>query len=137
MPKRIVTCCVSVQGLHSSGDSAFEVFEGESSGETLFTASAIVKWDGLAFGAFPGCVTRCITLMSRFLLPRSTKVTPHNVAIFSLSFFVFGHTKNLGIGEATKDSSGESSKKRENKEHLWAVCGGFVLLPAVIQFFLK
>ena len=46
-------CCVSVQGLHPLKDSAFVVFEGESFRETLFTSSAVVKWDGLAFGAFP------------------------------------------------------------------------------------
>ena len=32
---------------------------------------------------------------------------------FSLSFFFFGRAKNLGICEATKDSSGASSKKRD------------------------
>ena len=31
----------------------------------LLTWSAVVKCDGLAFGAFPGCVTRCFTLTSR------------------------------------------------------------------------
>ena len=36
------------------------------------------------------------------------------VAMFSLSFS-FGCANNLGICEATKDSSGESSKNRENK----------------------
>ena len=54
---------------------AFAVFEGESFRETLLTASAVVKCDGLAFGAFPGCVTRCFTLTSRFLPPRPAKVT--------------------------------------------------------------
>ena len=43
--------CVSVQGLRPLKDSAFLVFEGESFRE------AVVKCDGLAFGAFPGCVT--------------------------------------------------------------------------------
>ena len=50
------SCCDSIQGLHPSKDAAFPVFEGESFGETLLTLSAVVKWDGLAFGAFPGCV---------------------------------------------------------------------------------
>ena len=49
----------------------FAVFEGES----LLNASAVVNCDGLAFGAFPGCVTRCFTLTSRFLPPRPAKVT--------------------------------------------------------------
>ena len=51
------------------------VFKGESFRETLLTSSAIVKCDGLAFGAFPGCVTRCFTLKSRFLTTRPAKVT--------------------------------------------------------------
>ena len=68
-------CCVSIQALHPK-DPAFEVFEGESFWETLFTTSAVVKWDGLAFGAFPGCVTRCFTHKShKFLPPRPGKVT--------------------------------------------------------------
>ena len=44
-------CCVSIQGLGPSKDPAFAVFEGESFGETSLTASTIVKWDGLDFGA--------------------------------------------------------------------------------------
>ena len=92
---------------------------GESFRETLLTVnnSAIVKWDGIAFGAFPGCVTRCFKLTSRFLPHRPTKwrSTPCAVAIFSLSFFFFGRSKNLGICEATKDSSRASSKNREKK----------------------
>ena len=46
-----------------------------SPSETLLTSSAAVKCVGLAFGAVPGCVTRCFTLMSRFLLPRPVKMT--------------------------------------------------------------
>ena len=64
--------CVSVQG--PSKDSVFVVFEDESFRETLLTSSAVVKWDSLAFGAFPGCVVRCFTLTLRFLLPRPAKV---------------------------------------------------------------
>ena len=43
----------------------------------------------------------------------------HTMSLFStfLSSF-FGRANNLGICEATKDSSGASSKKREKKEHL-------------------
>ena len=48
---------ICVQGLRPLKDSVFEVFEGESFRETLLTSSAVIKWDGLAFGAFPGCVT--------------------------------------------------------------------------------
>ena len=67
--------CVSVQGLRPLEDSAFVVFKGESFRDTLLTSSADVKCDGRAFGAFPGCVTRCFTLTSRFLQPRPVKVT--------------------------------------------------------------
>ena len=69
------TCCASILVLHPSKDPAFVAFEGESFGESLLTTSAVVKWDGLAFGAFPGCVARCFTLMSWFLPPRPMKVT--------------------------------------------------------------
>ena len=39
-------CCVSIQGLHPSKDSAFVVFEGESFRETLLTSSAVwsISW---------------------------------------------------------------------------------------------
>ena len=86
---RPVHCCVSVQGLHPLKDSAFVVFEGESFRETLLTSSAVVKWDGLAFGAFPGCVAKCFTLTSRFLTPRPAKVTIYtNRCTHFLSFFL-------------------------------------------------
>ena len=85
--------------------------------ETFLTLSAVVKCDGLAFGAFPGCVTRCFTLTSPFLPPRPAKgaIYVTCVAIFSLSFFNFGRSKNLGICEDTKDRSGASSRNREKK----------------------
>ena len=93
------------------------VFEGESFSETLLTSSAVVKCDGLAFAAFPGCVTGCFTLTSRFLPPRPAKVTIYSTQCchfyLFLPFFFFGCAKNLGICEATKDSSGASSKNRE------------------------
>ena len=57
--------------------------------ETLLTTSAVVKCDGLAFGAFPGCVTRCFTLMLRFLPPRPAKVTTYTTQCRNfLSFFL-------------------------------------------------
>ena len=71
----------------------------------------------LASGAFPGCITRCFT--SRFLPPR-----PAKVAIYAtrcrhfLSFSFFGRTNNLGICEATKDSSGASPRMKERRLHL-------------------
>ena len=65
-------CCFSVQGLHPVKDPTFVDFEGEFLGETLLT---VVKCDSLAFGAFPGCITRCFTRMSWFLPPRPAKVT--------------------------------------------------------------
>ena len=76
----------------------------------------LVKWDGLAFGAFPGCVTRCFTLTSQLLPTRPVKVTVY--ANFCLSFSFFGSAKNPGICEAVKDSSSAFSKNREKKEHL-------------------
>ena len=110
------SCYVSIQGLHPSKVPAFLVFEGESFGETLLTASTVAKCDSLAFVAFPGCVTRCFILTSQFLPPRPAKVTIYATqCLHFLSFFLFGRTKNLGICEATKDSNGASSKKREKK----------------------
>ena len=78
-----------IQGLYPSKDPAFEAFEGESFGETLLTMSAIVKWNDLAFGAFPGCVTRCFTLMSRLLPPRPAKMAIYAMRCrHFLSFFL-------------------------------------------------
>ena len=107
-PATTDSCCVSVQGLHPSTASP---------SETLLTSSAVVKCDGRAFGAFPGCLTRCFTLTSQFLPPgpRKWRSTPRDVAIFSLSFCFFGRAKNLGICEATKDHSGASSKNRSKE----------------------
>ena len=51
--------------------------------ETLLTVPAVVKCDSRAFGAFPGCVTRCFTLTSRFLPLRPAKVT---IYVFLSSF---------------------------------------------------
>ena len=115
------SCCVSIQGLHPLKDPAFEVIEGESFGETLLTASAAVKRDGLAFGAFPGCVTRCFTHMSRFLPPRPEKVTIYAMrCLHFLSFFLFyGCAKNLGICEAV-----HPPKTGKRRTHLWAAFGG-------------
>ena len=89
------SCCVSVQGLHPLKDSAFVVFE--SFRETLLTWSAVVKCDGLAFGAFPGYVPRCFTFTSRFLLPRPAKVTIYATRCrHFLSFFLlfWGHRES-------------------------------------------
>ena len=73
-PPSVNICCVSVQGLHP---------------EKLLTSSAVVKCDGRAFGAFPGCVTRCFTLTSRFLQPRPAKVTICTTwCRYFLSFFL-------------------------------------------------
>ena len=81
--------CVLVQGLHPLKDSAFVVFEGESFRETLLTSSVVVKCDGLAFAAFPGCFTRCFTLTSQFLSPRPAKMTIHAMrCCHLLSFFL-------------------------------------------------
>ena len=110
-------CCFSIQGLHPSNDSVFVVYEGESFGETLLTTSAVVKWDVLAFGAFPGCVTSCFTLTSWFLPPRPTKVTIYAkwCRHFSLSFFFSGVQRIFVYMRPWKDDSGASSKNREKK----------------------
>ena len=74
--------------------------------------------DGLAFGAFPGCITRCFTFTSRFLLPRPAKVTIYATRcrhFFSFFPLLFRCTKNLGMCEAMKDLSGSSSKKRRKR----------------------
>ena len=117
----------SIPSLHPLKDPTFVLYKGESFGKTLLTSSAVVKWDGLAF---------CLIFTSRFLPPRSTKMTIYitclseglafvdHKCIFSLSSFFFGCAKNLGICKATKDSSRASSKKRCMKEHLWAASGG-------------
>ena len=55
----------------------------------LLTWSAVVKCDGLAFGAFPGCVTRCFTLTSRFLPPRPAKVYTTQCRHFVSFFLIF------------------------------------------------
>ena len=74
---------VSVQGLRPSKDPAFAIFEGEF----LLTSSAAVKCDGLVFGAFPGCVTRCFTLTSRFL-PQARESDDLRQAMSPFSLFL-------------------------------------------------
>ena len=66
-----------------------------SPSETLLTASAVVKWDGLAFGAFPSCVTRCFTLTSRFLPPRPVKVTIYAARCRHFLFLLFSCTQRI------------------------------------------
>ena len=84
------------------------VFDGESFRETLLTSSVVVKWDGLAFGAFSCCVTRCFTLYVTFSADQACE-SDEVPRVF----------QDLGIYETTKDSSGASSKKNgEKKEHL-------------------
>ena len=84
-----VICRVSVQALRPLKDSAFVVFEGESFRGTLLTSSAVVKCDGRAFAASPGCVTRCFTLTSQFLPPSPAKVTIYATRCrHFLSFFL-------------------------------------------------
>ena len=81
-----------------------------SPSETLLTASVVVKWDGLAFGALPGCVTRCFTLTSRFLLPRPAKVMIYFMRRrHFLCFFLFRACKE------SWDMWSASSKNREKK----------------------
>ena len=63
-------CCVSIQGLHPS-------------------------WDSLAFGAFPGCVTRCFTLMSWFLPPRPSKSDDLRHAMSPFSLFLSSFVQRI------------------------------------------
>ena len=91
-------------------------FEGESFRETSLTSSAVVKCDGLAFGAFPGCVTRCFTLTSRFLPPRKVTIYAARCQHFLSVFLLFPAL--LGYVWPRKDRSGASSKKWGKKEHL-------------------
>ena len=79
----------SVQGLHPLKDSPSKTTKAESFRKTLLTSSAGVKCDGLAFGAFPGCVSRYFTLTSRFLPPRPVKVANYTTwCRHFLSFFL-------------------------------------------------
>ena len=80
----------------------------------LLTVSAVVKWDGRAFGAF-------FWLRHQMFYPyvtisatqaRKSDDLPHTM--WPISLFFFGRAKNPGICEAMKDS-GASSKKREKK----------------------
>ena len=55
----------------------------------LKAVSTVAKLDGLAFEAFPGCVTRYFTLLHDFCRPGPQKwrSTPRDVAIFFLSLY--------------------------------------------------
>ena len=118
-------CCrdigyVSIQGLQPSKDLAFAVFKGESFGETLLTASTIVKWDGLAFGAFLGCVAGRFALMSPFLPPRPAKVTIYATwCCHFRSFFLL-----LRPGKETwrpwRIVAMHPPKRGKRRPHLWA-----------------
>ena len=78
-------CRVSIQGLHPSKDPAFAVFKG---------CVSFVKCDGLAFGAFPGCVTRRFTLTSRFLAHESDDLR-HAMSPYSLFFSSFSSAQRI------------------------------------------
>ena len=115
-----ICCWVAIQSLDPSKDPAFEVFEGESFGETLLTASIVVKWDGLAFGTLPGCVTRCFTLTSQFLPPRPVKVTIYATwCRHFLSFFLLFRAR-----KESWDMWSHPPKRGKRRPHLWAAFGG-------------
>ena len=63
----------------------------------MLTASNVVKWGGLAFGALPGRVAGCFTLTSRFLPARSAKVTIYATQISPFSFFLSSFVGEQGI----------------------------------------
>ena len=85
-----------------------------SPSETLLTSSAVVKCDGLVSGAFPGSVTRCFTLTSRFLPLRPAKVTIYAMWCrhFPSFFLLFRARENLWLCEAMKDHSDASFVRR-------------------------
>lgn len=68
--ERRLKWCDPIQGPHPSKDPAFVA--SLSFRETLLTASAVVKWDGVAFGTFPGYGTRCFLLFLFFRAHRES-----------------------------------------------------------------
>ena len=93
----------------------------------MLTASTVVKWDGLAFGAFPGCVTRCFTFTSRFLPHRPAKVTIYAPRCHHfLSFFLlFSGVKRIsGYVRPQKIVAIHPLKRGKRRPHLWAALGG-------------
>ena len=115
--KKINTCCVSIQGLHLSKDPVFVVFEGESCGETLLTASTV--WDGRAFWSISWLHHHMFYfyVMISATQARESDDLRHATLSFSGTQRILGH-------EATKDRNSASSKKREKKERLLAAFGG-------------
>ena len=112
----LLTSCVLTQGLHPSKDPAFAVFKGKCFRETLLTGSTIVKWESgvwsiswLRHQMFYPYITISAAQASE------SYDLHHAMSTSTFSLFFFRHAKNLGICEATKDSSGASSKNREKK----------------------
>ena len=84
-----------------------------SPSETLLTTWAVVKCDGLAFGAFPVSVTRCFTLTSWFLNVHHTML-PFSLFPFSFS----GAQRILGYVRPQRIAVVHPSKTGRWRPHL-------------------
>ena len=78
-------------------------------------SSTVVKWDGQAFRAFPGCVTRC-----PHPYPYDTISTPRDVSIFCLSFFLSfsGAQRVFGYGRLRRTVAVHPPKRGKRRLHL-------------------
>ena len=101
---------------------ALEVFEGKSFRETLLTASAVSKWDSLAFGAFPGCRPDVLTLRHDFCESDSLRhaMSPFSLFLSSCS----GAQSILGYLRSRRIVAVHPPKRGKRRPHLWAAFGG-------------
>ena len=93
-----------------------------SPSETLFTSSAVLEH-------FLVASPDVLPLRHDFCRPGPQKwqSTPRDVTIFSVSFFFFGHAKNLGICE--EDRSGASSKTGKRRSNWRSLQIGTTFTP--------
>ena len=112
-------CCVSVQGLHPSKDPAYAVFEGESFGETLLTASTVVKWQRSRLWSISWLRHQMFypDIKISAAQARESDDLHHPMSPFSFILSSFtGGQRILGYGRPwRKDSSGAFYKLREKK----------------------
>ena len=91
------------------------------SSKTL-TASAVVKYDGRAFGAFPGCVTRCFTpyIMISAAQAHESDDLHHAMSPFSLFLSSFsGAQRILGYVRPRRTVAVHPPKRRKGR----SICG--------------
>ena len=123
-----IICYVSIQGLHPSKDPAFAVFESESFRKTSKTLSTFVKWDGLAFSAFAGCVTSCCPYPYITIFATHTHESDNlRHAMLPLLFFIssFSGVQNiLGYGRPRRIVAVHPPETGERRPHLWGAFGG-------------